>query len=85
MAKDNAKTRVIKQMEALLEQLEGNYDVQKLVEAQDLFNKMLDLIKENDASVFNALVAIKLLDAYLVKDFLDKHLTQPKAETKEGK
>lgn len=85
MAKENTKQRVIKQMETLLEQLESNYDVQKLTEAQQLFNDMLNLIKENDASVFNALIAIKLLDNYLTKDFLDKHLTQPKEEKKEVK
>ena len=86
MPKENIKARVIKQMESLLEQIESNYDAQKLSESQTLFNDMLALIKENDASVFNAIIAADLLKQYLMTDFLAKHLTQPKKEeTKEGK
>jgi len=84
----DTKTKLMKQMELLIEQLEGSYDAKKIIEAQELFNQMLTLIKENDASVFNALIAVKLLDSYLINDFLSKHLTQPKTEkteTKEGK
>jgi len=86
MPKETIEAKVLKQMGSLLEQIKSNYDTQKMTEAQELFNDMLNLIKENDSSIFNALVAIDLLKSYLTKDFLDKHLTQPvKEEVKEGK
>ena len=86
MPKETIEAKVLKQMGSLLEQIKTNYDVQKITEAQKLFNDMLKLIKENDSSIFNALVAIDLLKSYLTNDFLAKHLTQPvKEEVKEGK
>jgi len=89
MAKETIEAKVLKQMGSLLEQIKSNYDTQKMTEAQELFNDMLNLIKENDSSIFNALVAIDLLKSYLTNDFLAKHLTQPaevkKEEVKEGK